>query len=196
MEINRDILKACLKGQEKAQYELYRLCFNDLMKISARYNSDHQEAVSAMNLCFYKILTNLNKYSFDIPFGPWMKKVAVNTIIDEFRKNRKHKMYIQYVDQSNHFPEYGHDFNAAECDLNVEQLFKLIGELPEIHGKIFNLFAIDGYSHAEIARMLDLSEGTSKWYVNQARKQLQEKIQQLQRHRVIEDKPSVMLKPN
>lgn len=195
MQINQEILRACIQGQEKAQYELYKLCFNELMKISCRYHSDQQDAVSALNLCFFKILTNLNKYSAEIPFLPWLKRVAVNTIIDEYRKNRKYKMFVQYVDQSANFPDYGQDFNAGECQLNVEQLYVLIAELPDIHGKVFNLYAIDGYSHAEIANLLGFSDGTSKWYLNQARKLLQEKIQKIQRslEHTLQDKP--MLKP-
>lgn len=197
MDISQDILKACIKGHEKAHFELYRLCYNTLMKMTTRYHADQQEAVSVMNLCFHKIVTNLSKYSSDIPFEPWFKKVAINTIIDEYRKNRKHKMYVQYVDQSSNFPEYGHDFNAAECQLNVDQLYKLIAELPEVHGKVFNLFAIDGYAHADIAQLLGLSEGTSKWYLNQARKILQEKIinQQVVSRNINPENSAVKLKP-
>lgn len=128
-----------------------------------------------LNVGFLKVLDNLDRYSPDVPFEAWIRRIMINVLIDDFRKNRKVRELIEYTDFSeNHIKETPVDYNEAEKQFNAEQLEGFIQALPSMSRKVFNLFAIDGYTHKEIAELLAISEGTSKWHVSYARKKLQE----------------------
>lgn len=179
MQISQDLLNACQKGDRKAQYQLFRSSFDALMSVCLRYQRDESEAMAALNLGFLKILSNLDKYRPDIPFEAWIRRIMINTLIDEFRKNRQVKELIEYRDfseekNSNQWSEAG----EAEQNLNADQLTVMLHALPAVSRKVFNLFAVDGYSHQEVGEMLGISEGTSKWHVNFARKRLQEMVRE------------------
>ena len=179
MQISQDLLKACSKGDRKAQYQLFRLCFDVLMGVCLRYQREEPEAMAGLNLGFLKILNNLDRYRPEAPFEAWIRRIMINTLIDEFRKNRQVKELIEYRDfteESNH--NDWSELNDAEHQLNAQQLTEMLRELPPVSQKVFNLFAIDGYAHQEIAQMLGISEGTSKWHVNYARKRLQEMVKE------------------
>ncbi len=148
------------------------------MAICRRYANSNYEADDLLNLGYMKILTNLDKYQPKIPFAVWMRRVLINTIIDEHRKNIKHNESINYVE--NHFDSVvSFEVNEAIDNLNLEEIQKCIELLPNVSKKVFNLFVVDGYSHKEIADLLNISEGTSKWHVNFSRQKLQESLQNL-----------------
>ena len=99
----------------------------------------------------------------------------INVIIDDFRKNRKVRELIEHTD----FTDYDKnteliDFNLADQLFDAEQLEGFIKKLPPVSQKVFNLYAIDGYSHKEIAAMLGISDGTSKWHLSSGRKKIKE----------------------
>ena len=102
----------------------------------------------------------------------------INHVIDEFRKNRKVQELIDYTDFSEKQIPDNIDYNEADKAFDAEDIEDLIRSLPPVTKKVFNLFAIDGYSHKEIGEMLKISDGTSKWHLNSARKKLQEAINQ------------------
>ena len=101
----------------------------------------------------------------------------INTIIDEFRKNKKERETIEYnnFERVEDYDSYI-DFNAADLQFDAAELEFMVKQLPEMSQKVFNLFAIDGYSHKEISKMLGMSTGTSKWHVAYARKELKQMI--------------------
>ncbi len=180
MNIHPQLLKDCQRGDRKAQFQLYRSCYNVLMGVCVRYQKNQEEAKAVLNLGFLKILNNLDKYSFKAPFFAWIRRIMINTIIDEFRKNRKVKELIEYQDfTETNDASHLIDFNEAEKQFDAEQLEVLIRRLPTVSQKVFNLFAIDGYSHKEIGKMLNISDGTSKWHLSFARKKLQEMMRKL-----------------
>lgn len=149
------------------------------MGVCMRYQKEESEAMAALNLGFLKILQHLDKYRHDIPFEAWIRRIMINTLIDEFRKNRTVKELIEYRDFSEEKNnQLWLDTSEAEQVLNAEQLTSMLHALPAMSRKVFNLFAIDGYSHQEIGEMLGISEGTSKWHVNHARKRLQEMVRE------------------
>lgn len=177
MKITSDLLKQCQKNDRKAQNELYRQCFSFLMGISLRYAKDREEAKALVNFGFFKIVTNLEKYSEEIVFEVWVRRIMINCIIDEYRKDRKRREHQQTTDFSE-AASFLHpvDFNQAAKEIDAEQLEIMIRKLPAMSQKVFNLYAIDGYSHKEIAEMLGISDGTSKWHVSFARKSLQQML--------------------
>jgi len=146
------------------------------MAICLRYANDRQEAEGLLNQGFLKIVTHLDKYREDVPFSSWISRIMVNTIIDAFRRDKKRREHMSGVDIDEVHQIEKVDFNQAAQDFDAEQLEQMIQQLPETSRKVFNLYAIEGFSHKEIGAMLGMSDGTSKWHVSFARKSLQSMI--------------------
>jgi len=173
MNIPIQLLNDCKKGNRRAQFQLYKSCFSVLMGVCMRYKKDESEAAGILNEGFLKILKNIDKYQAHIPFEAWIKRIMINTVIDEFRKNRKVRELIENTDfEGFHNHEGLVEMNTADLNFDAEQLEEMIKRLPPVSQKVFNLFAIDGYKHAEIADMLGISVGTSKWHISSSRKKL------------------------
>ncbi|MFK7808795.1 MAG: RNA polymerase sigma factor [Saprospiraceae bacterium] len=179
MAINPTLIKDCARGDRKAQFQLYKSCYGLLMSVCLRYRKQENDAVEMLNVGFMKILTNLNKYQDHIPFEAWSRRIMINTLIDDFRKNRKVRELIESTDFE-HEKIYNDsvDYNEADLQFDADELQAMINQLPRMSGKVFNLFAIDGYSHKEIGKMLGISDGTSKWHLSFARKKLQGMIKE------------------
>ncbi len=176
MNIQPQLIALCIKQDRKAEYELYRLSYSYLMSICMRYSRDKDSASEALNMGYLKILKNLSSYRPEVPFKAWVRRIMVNTLIDEYRKNKKEKEKVTYVEEyfdSSDFSEVNEALNRINC----QQILDQIDKLPDATKKVFNLFAIDGYSHKEIGEILDISEGTSKWHLNAARQKLKEYIE-------------------
>ncbi len=153
------------------------------MPVCIRYHANEEDARSSLNLGFIKILKALPTVdASDINFGGWAKRIMVNTLIDEYRRNKKiqgrelGKETEAEIDYHANSTE-----NEAESNLGVDALLGLIATLPEISQKVFNLYVIDGYSHREISELLEMSEGTSKWHLSNARRILKDKIEKLEK---------------
>jgi RNA polymerase sigma factor (sigma-70 family) len=171
MNIELDLITACIRKERKAQYELYKETYRYLMSICIRYTQSYEEAQEALNTGFLKILNNLEKYQSHIPFKSWIRRVLINVLIDEYRKQKKHKENIKYVEDFEELPIAG-ALNDAISKMDVEEIHKLIVQLPPMSQKVFNLYVVDGFEHKEIADMLGISEGTSKWHLHSSREQL------------------------
>lgn len=177
MTITPELLHAAHTGDRKAQYQLYRLCYPVLLAVCFRYRREESEAVAALNDGFLKILQHLHRYNAGVPFEAWIRRIQINTLIDQFRREAKWRDTVQLTEQLEQIADAGAvDWNEADQRLELEQLERLIRQLPPVSRQVFNLFVLDGYSHAEISAMLDISEGTSKWHVSFARNQLRQWI--------------------
>jgi len=183
LDVSKDLIIQCLKKNRRAQNMLYEKCFGILMSISLRYEKNKEDARFMVNIGFMKIITNLNKFIFDVEFEYWIRRVMINTMIDEYRKNKRHNEVIKYGDIENEYMgNQASVLNRAEADYNAEELQHMIRLLPGDTQKVFNLFAIDGYSHKEIAKMMKMPLGTSKWHVSKAREILTKMIQRKNEH--------------
>ncbi len=178
MKVETEIITACIRKDGKAEFELYRLCYSYLMSICLRYTNNREEAKEMLNMGFFKILTNLEKYQLETSFKAWVNKVMVNTLIDEYRKKKVHKEHVQYVEDYEKIEE-DTQVNSALVKMDVEQIHTLIMKLPPVSQKVFNMYAIDGFSHKEIAEVLGITEGTSRWHLNFSRQKLQKMILQI-----------------
>ena len=176
MNIQPKLIALCIKRDRKAEYELYKNTYSYLMSICLRYIKDKDMASEVLNTGFLKILTNLEKYNLAIPFKVWIRKIMVNTLIDEYRKTKREKERITYVEEYYDSSDYS-ETNEALSRINCEQIYELIGQLPEATKQVFNLYVIDGYAHKEIGEMLGISEGTSKWHLSNARQKLKEQLE-------------------
>lgn len=179
MNIEPELIEACIRSDRRAQSELYHRVYGILMGVCMRYLQDEQEAMAMVNQGFLKILTSLHKRNTNAPLEAWMRRIMINTVIDEYRRQKKHREHMSYEDfgdTTNH--EEFVDFNEADRQLEAEAIEAMIQQLPETSRQVFNLYAIDGYSHKEIGKVMGISEGTSKWHVSFARKQLRQMILQ------------------
>ncbi len=179
MQITPEILKACLRDDRKAIKQLYEYCFKLLMPICFRYHSHEEDARASLNIGFIKILGGLESLvKEEMNFSAWSKRVMTNTLIDEYRKNKKHLSHISTKETERELDFFSEcTSNEAESAMGYENIMKLVSELPDTTGKVFNLYVVDGYSHKEIGDLLHMSEGTSKWHLSTARKILREKLE-------------------
>lgn len=177
MKIDKALITKCINDDRRSQSKLYELSFSHMMSIASRYYTNREDALSCVNACFLKILLGLK--SFDHQNGvksyfSWLKKIMMNLLIDDFRKNKIDKKALNYFDDSDYFDQLlPEDYNTIEHMIHAESLQNMLAKLSEIQRSIFNLFAIDGYSHKEIATALEISSDNSKYHLSQARKYLQ-----------------------
>jgi RNA polymerase sigma factor (sigma-70 family) len=172
----QDIIKGCRKQDRACQEYLYKKYYSLFLKICARYAKDMEDAEQLMNDGFLRIFTKIDGYENTGSFEGWMKRILVNTCLDYLRsKYLKTSMMMNF--NINMVAEQAVSTrNEAITKMEFRDLLKHIQSLPTITKTVFNLFVFEGYSHAEIAGMLEMSEGTSYWHVHQARKLLQKKI--------------------
>jgi RNA polymerase sigma factor (sigma-70 family) len=169
--IEHKLIKACIQRERKAEYELYKITYSYLMSICIRYTNEVESANEVLNMGFLKILNNLNKYKVEIPFKAWIRKVMINTLINEYKKEKIHYDRHHYTDNYHESEQYA-DLNDAIAKINADQIYTMIAKLPPASQQVFNLYCIDGFKHQEIAELLSISEGTSKWHLNAAREKL------------------------
>ncbi len=167
-----NLIDGCVKGKPKARKELFRRYQRMLLGTCLRYSRDKSEAEDILLEGFLQIYSKIGTYSNNGSFEGWMKRVMVHTAIDYFRKNRKENTHLNIEDYNNIVSE---DFDAVK-QLSAKEILELIQTLPQGYRIVFNLFAIEGYSHKEIAEKLEVSESTSKSQVRKARIWLMNRI--------------------
>jgi RNA polymerase sigma-70 factor (ECF subfamily) len=178
MNVQPKLIKDCVNRNRKAEYELYKVTYSYLMSICIRYTRNQDQAKETLNMGFLKILNNLEKYNPEVPFKAWIRKIMVNTLIDEYRKHKKQSEVIDFVEEYYETSNYSEQ-NTAVDKLSADQIHILIGKLPPMAQQVFNMFVVDGYSHKEIAETLGIEEGTSKWHLNSARQKLKDMLENL-----------------
>lgn len=181
MDVTSDILKACTRDDRKAIEFLYEHCFKSLMPICFRYHKNEEDARASLNIGFMKILKGLETVEKRVNFAAWSKRIMVNALIDEYRKKKNYLSHIAVKETERELDVHAEaTVNEAESDLGCENIIGLIAQLPEISGRVFNFYVIDGFTHKEIGEMLGISEGTSKWHLSTARKILRDKLEKLE----------------
>lgn len=168
-----EIIKSCVSGNTHAQKLLYDKYARVMMGICIRYAADKSEAEDMLQEGWIKVFRNMSAFRFEGSIEGWIKKIMVNTSLDYLRKNKNHihQIEISIVEEN-----ISSEITSSDS-LSAKELLKLIHQLPSGYRTIFNLFAIEGYSHKEIAEMLEISEGTSKSQYSRARTQLQKMVQ-------------------
>jgi RNA polymerase sigma factor (sigma-70 family) len=169
----KNIISGCLKGNRRDQELLYRRHAAKFYAVCLQYAGNDEEARDILQEGFIKIFENLIHYKHEGSFEGWMRKIMVNTALEKFRS--KHNLYR--VDDIDQIPEPdAQPDNYDYSGLEATDLLSIIRELPPKYRMVFNLFAIEGYSHKEISRMVNISEGTSKSNLARARIILQRRV--------------------
>lgn len=156
-----------------SQRQLYELMAPKLYQTCKRYLKKEEEIEEALADAFYTIFTKLDQLKEVLAFEAWARKIAVNQCLLTLRKNVNFNIYI---DDIKHEPTLE---SANDTFLEAEDLMQLLNHIPEGCKTVFNLFAIEGFSHKEIAAMLGISEGTSKSQLNASRTKLKELVNNL-----------------
>lgn len=163
-----ELVAGCTRNDRVFQEALYRRFFSTMMQMCRRYTNDPEVAMTVCNDGFLKVFKKIDSFAFKGSLEGWIRRIIYHCISDYFRKDSK---YVQFMV----FEEYDEVTNPEIVPgLYLEDLMKLLTKLPTISEKVFRLYAIEGFNHREIGEALGMSENTSKWHLANARKKLQE----------------------
>ena len=184
LKAEHSLLERCIRRDSAAQFELYKLLRDMLLSIARRYEHDDLQRRAMVNTAFLKILDKLHTRNPEAPFEAWCRRIMINTVLTELRHRRtaEGRYGTADVDLSDNL--HAVDMNGAEEAIQTEALQHMMDRLPAVTRQVFNLHAIDGWKHKEIAATLGISEGTSKWHVNHARQALQKMLEMGMRSRL------------
>lgn len=167
-----ELIKGCLRRDRNAQKLLYDTYSSKMYGLCYRYVKDVMEAEDILVTAFMKVFDKIAQFKSEGSFEGWIRRIVVNEALTYLRRHRS--MYLETeLEQADREPDY----NSLSDHLETEDLLKMIQELPTGYRIVFNLYAIDGYSHKEIAEQLGISENTSKSQLSRARTYLQKVLQ-------------------
>jgi len=167
----QNIIEGCKKQEPEFQKELVLRYSGLLMTVSRRYSHDPESAKDVLQEALIKILRSIPKYTEQGSFEAWMKRITINTALKYFDKgNFKNEVFVlEDLNDENVVPD-------IYSQLGSEELMALIDNLPNGFREVFNLFAIEGYSHKEIGELLDITESTSRSQLTRARSLLKKQL--------------------
>jgi RNA polymerase sigma-70 factor (ECF subfamily) len=169
-----ELISGCLSGKRQAQRQLYDTYSRRFLAICLRYLKDQEQAEDVMIQSFMKIFEKLSQFQGKGSFEGWMKRIVVTQALVAIRSNRSLSLSISLEDAEKMQEPAAEDLNQLE----VAELMDLVQSLPLGYRTVFNLFAIEGYSHQEIAEQLNISESTSKSQYLRARAYLRQRIEE------------------
>jgi RNA polymerase sigma factor (sigma-70 family) len=170
----KDLIQACLRGERQAQMEIFNLYASKMMVVCLRYARHRLEAEDILQDAFVKVFTHMSEFEYNGSFEGWVRRIMINTAIkNNERKSVKYEeIGLENVVEDSSDPEV---FGM----LSEEELINVIETLPDGYRLVFNLYAIEGFNHKEIAGILQIEEGTSRSQLYKARKMLQDKVYEL-----------------
>ena len=172
------LIRGCLREERWAQKELYETFYGKMLVVCSRYANHTEDAKDILNEGFIKVFKNLYKYEIGTSLDSWIRRIMINTSIDFYRKQLKHRSedieVLKYTacDQADVISQY-----------SVKELLSVIQELPPSYRAVFNLYAIEGYSHKEIGNLLGITESTSRSNLVKARSKLKQMLSDLYPHK-------------
>jgi RNA polymerase sigma-70 factor (ECF subfamily) len=165
------LIEHCKKNDTKAQSQLYKLYSSKLFSLCLKYSRNYVEAEDNLQDAFVTIFNKISQYKSKGSLEGWMKRITINTALQRYRS-------VGVFDIVNEEQIEDVSVEIDEDAVTIDFLLSIIQELPDRYRLVFNLYALDGYSHKEIAEMLNISTGTSKSNLARARLILKEKIEQ------------------
>lgn len=170
IDTDEELVRACARNDRRAQEALYRRFFPGMLQMCRRYTRDEQAALEVLNIGFLRVFQKIDRFAFKGSLEGWIRRIVYHAIADHFRNNARYLHFLVLDEQDDSIAEQGHD------RLFEEDILRLIHQLPPASQAVFRLYAIEGYSHAEIADTLGMSEGTSKWHLSTARQRLRAQL--------------------
>ena len=176
MSEERLLVDQCKKGDANAQEQLYALFSRQMYVICLRYTRSQQEAEDVLQEAFIKIFEKINQFKGEAAIGGWIKRIVVNTALN----SQRGKLYMFPMTDVEELITHQEE-EITLSGFQLEELLEMIRSLPEGCQAIFNLYAIEGYSHKEIGEQLNISEGTSKSQYARAKQLLRNMIDKEER---------------
>jgi len=171
---NIDIISGCKKGDRKAQERLYKNYYRAMITVCLRYTKNDEDAVEVLNNGFLKVFKNIQRYeSLQASLYTWIRTIVVNSCLDFIKKKQR----LEKVNELDAETEV-HIAPEVISKIKTEELLGQVRRLAPATQAVFNLYVIEGYTHKEIGQLLNITEGTSKWHLSEARKNLQQLINQ------------------
>ena len=168
--VHADIVDRCIKGDQKAFYEIYKLYSKAMFNICYRIVGNQEEAEDVLQEAFVNAFQKIHSYQGKASFGAWLKKIVVNKAISFLRKQQ-----IEMVELEDRFePKSDEQVDDIDLVMKVETIRNAIQKLPNGFRVVFSLYLLEGYDHKEISEILEISESTSKSQYNRAKKKLRE----------------------
>jgi RNA polymerase sigma factor (sigma-70 family) len=170
----REVIKHCKSGNHLAQSILFNAHYKQMYNLSMRILSNHHDVEDALIISFTKVFSSIQRFEYrgENSLVKWIKTIVINESIRQLNGQNK----INFDDEE--FPEYAMTTMSDSdlCDIDIEQVYNIIEALPAGYRMVFNLFAIEGYSHKEISELLNITESTSKSQLRKARTSIIESI--------------------
>lgn len=176
-----DIIKGCLKNDRASQKALYEHYYSKMLGVCMRYAKDRDDAKDVLHEAFLKVFSNLKNYSGSGSFEGWIRRIMVNTSIDQLRKNKQNYLIVSTVYANEKAANMADNIDDDDLVMNIdkEEILKAVQELTPAYRTVFNLYVIEEFTHKEIAEMLDISEGTSKSNLSKAKFNLKRNLMHL-----------------
>ncbi|WP_460925758.1 RNA polymerase sigma factor [Pontibacter brevis] len=169
-DVNHHVIDRCKSGDNRAQYELYKLYSKAMFNVSMRIVNDYAEAEDVLQEAFVSAFKNLHSYKAEASFGSWLKKIVVNAAINAIRKRRSELVPMD----ERVVGEVADEVYDDDTEWQVEKVRRAIQQLPDGYRVVLGLYLLEGYDHAEIGEVLGITESTSKSQYSRARKKLLE----------------------
>ena len=179
MELNIEeqiIIKGCIDGNPLMQQRLYDEHSKRLMGVCSKYFKNTLDAEEVMQNSFVIVFNKIHKFRGDVPVIYWMRRIAINEALTKIRLKKSKRIFNKKIESLNKHHEYFYEKNTAVNDLNVQDILSVINKLSKSYRTIFNLRAIEGYKHNEIAKMLGINIGTSKSQYARAKNKLAKEL--------------------
>lgn len=160
-------INGCISNNRSAQEKLYRHFFPIMERMVLRYTQDEDKIIDILNNGFLKIFKKIDHYGYQGSFEGWIRKIIFRSLSDYFRKSQKDLAFLIYEEEYKKQPS-----QSSEHKLYYHDLISLLDKLPSTQLQVFQLFAIEGYSHKEISEQLQLNQNTCRWHLAEARKVL------------------------
>ena len=166
----KQLIENCKINDTQAQSELYKLFSSKLFSISLKYSRNYAEAEDNLQDAFLTIFKKIEQYKYKGSFEGWLKRITVNTVLQRYRSEKVFDIVNEDITEDV-------AIEIDEDDISIDYLLQIIQELPDRYRLVFNLYVLDGYSHKDIADMLDITIGTSKSNLARARQILKTTIE-------------------
>lgn len=172
-DIHSKLIEACKKGEQKAQFEIYKLYAKSMYNIAYRIFNNSAEAEDIVQESFLKAFQKLNSFSGDVSFGAWLKKIVVNASLDALRKKKVEFEDIDNINQVD-FKQENEDNSTQEYE--IKKVRDAIMRLPDGYRIVLSLYLLEGYDHDEISEIMGITASTSRSQLTRAKKKLIEEL--------------------
>ena len=164
-----EIIHGCIQKNEKSQEMLYKRFFGYALSVALIHCKNRDSALEIVNDSFVKVFKEIARFDPSLSFKIWLRKIVINTSIDDFRKNSK-RIFFSH-EETILVPDNTPDIVN---ELNAKDILGLLNHLPDIHRLVFSLYEIEGFRHDEISTLLNIPENSSRVYLTRAKKKLRE----------------------